>query len=116
MLKWLGDLFLLLDMYLVGRKSRLAWVFCIVGEVCWIVWATKQQNWALVLICVAFTILGACNLYKWSRPNPLEPPANDYKTAYKIIKDWCDDNSGSALEQRNRLVVSIAKAIHEARS
>lgn len=30
-LMWLGDAFLLLDMYLVGQQRRLAWVFCIVA-------------------------------------------------------------------------------------
>lgn len=69
-LMWIGNVALLLDMYLVGRKSRLAWIFCIIGEALWIVMAIHTHLWALAFICAAFLFLGVKNWFLWRKSPP----------------------------------------------
>lgn len=66
-LSWIGTFCLLLDMYLVGRKSRLAWIFCIIGEILWIVYSSRIHLWPLLLTCVAFLGLGIYNWFAWRK-------------------------------------------------
>lgn len=67
-LSWAGTLCLLLDMYLVGKKTRLAWVFCIVGEMLWIGYSFRLHLWALLVTCIVFLGLGIHNWFAWRKP------------------------------------------------
>lgn len=67
-LSWAGTACLLLDMYLVGQKSRVAWVFCIIGELLWIVYSARTHLWPLLITCIAFFCLGIYNWFTWRQP------------------------------------------------
>lgn len=82
-LMWLGDAFLLLDMYLVGQQRRLAWVFCIVGEALWIVASVIRHLWPLTIICFAFLFLGIHNLLLWKKKR-------EESEAARVIREYED--------------------------
>jgi len=66
-LSWSGTISLLLDMYLVGQKSRLAWLFCIIGEILWMVYSYRTNQLPLGITCVAFLGLAIYNWFMWKR-------------------------------------------------
>ena len=64
-LDWVGNIFLILGMWLVGDKAREAFIFAFIGEFLWVYYAWKKKEWALVFICVIFALLAARNWFIW---------------------------------------------------
>lgn len=64
-LDWVGNIFLILGMWLVGDKIREAFIFAFIGELLWTYYAWKKKEYGLVFICIIFAILAARNWYRW---------------------------------------------------
>lgn len=67
MIGWVGNVFIVVGLFLVGRKDRRAFLFSIAGETAWIVNAALRHDWALVTICAVFNLMAFRNYLLWGK-------------------------------------------------
>lgn len=65
MLGWVGNIFIVTGLWLIGNKARKAFYFSIVGESCWIINALIRHDLALATICIVFLLAAIRGLIKW---------------------------------------------------
>ena len=64
---WVGNIFLITGLWLVGDKKRIAFVFSVIGETIWIVYSLKKEMYDLAFICVIFALLAVRSWFKWGK-------------------------------------------------
>lgn len=66
-LQWIGNVFIVIGLWNMGKKKWWAFAFSIVGEAAWIIFSVRTRLWSLAFICIVFAALAARNLYLWRR-------------------------------------------------
>jgi len=64
---WVGNVFLVLGLWLVGDKKRSAFIFSCIGETIWVFHALSRQMYDLAFICVIFALLAIRSWFKWGK-------------------------------------------------
>lgn len=64
---WVGNVFLIIGLWLVGDKARKAFIFSVIGESIWIYYAMDKKMYDLAFICVIFALLALRNWIKWGK-------------------------------------------------
>jgi hypothetical protein len=64
-LSWIGNAFICTGLWYIGEKKWWAFLFSIIGELAWTVYAVETKLWPLAFICIVFGTLAIRNLYLW---------------------------------------------------
>lgn len=64
---WVGNIFLVIGIWLVGYKNRKAFIFSVLGESIWLAYSIKREMYDLAFICVIFGGLAIRNWYLWGK-------------------------------------------------
>ena len=64
---WIGNVILVLGLWLVGNKKRSCFLYTVVGETIWSAYAVHNQQWDLATICALFAMLALRNFIKWGK-------------------------------------------------
>jgi len=67
-LGWIGNVLILVALYLLGYKNRVGWLFSIVGNLFWCAYALQLQMMDVLFIDLLSLILASHNYLKWA-PN-----------------------------------------------
>src|SRR5689334_5719278 len=54
---WIGNVFIVIGIWLVGYKDRRCFLFSVVGELAWVVHALRRGQYDLAVICILFGAL-----------------------------------------------------------
>lgn len=65
MLGWIGNVLLLLGVWLLAEKRRAAWLFTVVGNAVWLTQSVRAGMPDLVFIQFTMVILAARNYWLW---------------------------------------------------
>jgi hypothetical protein len=66
-LSWTGNVFICLGLWYIGTKKWWAFLFSIIGEAVWFVYAIEIRMWSLAFITAVFAGLAVRNLYLWRK-------------------------------------------------
>lgn len=64
---WIGNLLILIGMYLIGKKYRSAFLWSAAGETIWTVTATMEGRYDLASICAVFVVMAVANYFRWGK-------------------------------------------------
>jgi hypothetical protein len=64
---WIGNIFIVLGLYLIGEKKRVAFVFSMIGELIWMFASVHKGMWDLAVITAVFFLLALINYIKWGK-------------------------------------------------
>ena len=64
---WVGNVLIVVGLWLVGDKKRSAFVFTTFGESVWGVYALYKHMYDLAFICAVFALLALRNWFKWAK-------------------------------------------------
>ena len=64
---WIGNVFLVIGLWLVGYKNRKAFIYSIIGETIWTIYSIKRGMYDLAFICIIFGGLAIRNWYLWGK-------------------------------------------------
>lgn len=63
---WIGNVFLLVSIWLVGDKKRYSFIIATMGAVCWAIWAWNHGRViSLIFIELAFIVMYVRGWLKW---------------------------------------------------
>lgn len=62
---WVGNIFIVLGLWLIGNKYRNAFILSIIGEVCWVIYSLQHTLFSLAFICSIFALLALRSYIKW---------------------------------------------------
>ena len=65
MLGWIANFLILIALVLLGYKKRLGWIFSIIGNLLWCLYALQLDLWAALFIDGITMIIGCYNWKKW---------------------------------------------------
>jgi hypothetical protein len=66
-LGWLGNILILLALYLIGCKHKIGWVCSALGNIFWCIYAIQLQMLDMFMIDFVTLIIASYNYVKWSR-------------------------------------------------
>ena len=72
---WLGNIFLVVGIWLIGCKLRVGFLFALVGELWWTLYARRTDQWSLLFICVVFDVIYVINYWKWGKDDMTDEAA-----------------------------------------
>jgi nicotinamide riboside transporter PnuC len=64
-LSWIGNAFILLSIWLVGKQLPIGWLFGIAGNALWCAYAICNQSYDVLFLCGAVLIISAYNCWLW---------------------------------------------------
>jgi hypothetical protein len=64
---WLGNIFIIIGLWLAGDKNKSAFIFSIIGESVWVVYSLLNKMYDLAFVCAVFAIVAVRNWYKWNK-------------------------------------------------
>jgi len=64
---WFANILLILGLWLVGDKKRIAFMFTFVGESIWTIYSIIIGMYDLAFICFVFAFLAIRNWIKWGK-------------------------------------------------
>lgn len=64
---WLGNALILCGHWLLGRKSRVAFLFTITGGICWIIEGLHISKPDLIFIELVLGCIAIRNFFKWAK-------------------------------------------------
>lgn len=68
---WLANALIVIGLWQIGEKRRIAFLFTLTGEAVWTVASLMQGMYDLASICALFAVLAAVNWWKWrDQPTP----------------------------------------------
>jgi hypothetical protein len=70
-LGWLANVFLIIGLFLIGRKWRHAFALTVVGEVLWCVVSWQLGRADMLSLCVIFACLAGWNWWSWQEAQPI---------------------------------------------
>ena len=88
---WIGNIFIIAGLFLVGEKQRKAFLFTIIGELIWAVKSAYQAQWDLLFVTLIFAALAGRNWFKWG---PTYAKEGSCKTRCACRKDQTEDPAG----------------------
>lgn len=62
---WIGNILIWIGLFLVGKKSRNAFLWTIAGELIWVFYAAVCGWWDLAVSCIVFVALASNNWREW---------------------------------------------------
>jgi nicotinamide riboside transporter PnuC len=66
MLGWIGNIFIIIGLFFLNKKTRWPFIFSIIGEAIYIYYSYSLGLYNMTFICVVFAALAARNFFKWS--------------------------------------------------
>lgn len=66
-LSWIGNVFIVLGLWHIGKKQWWAFLFSIIGECAWIAYSLYTHLWSLAFMCAIFAVLAARNMMLWRK-------------------------------------------------
>lgn len=66
-LKWAGNILLVIGLWKIGDKWRPAFLFSIAGETVWTIAALNTSDYALATICTVFNLMALRSYVKWGK-------------------------------------------------
>lgn len=66
---WIGNIFLIIGLWMVGDKKRAGFIFSIIGESIYVYYSYQYKLWGLLFICIIFGLLAIRGWYKWGQEN-----------------------------------------------
>jgi hypothetical protein len=66
-LDWIAAIFALIGMYLIGRKNRAGFFFCLASGITWIIVAIQTNVLGLFLEVTPLIFLNVWNYKKWGK-------------------------------------------------
>ena len=63
---WLMSAVTIVGIYLIGIKWRWFWLLTLGNQVLWFYWTVATENWGLIPMEVAYTIIAARNHFLWN--------------------------------------------------
>lgn len=64
-LGWLGNILILMALWQIGNKKTSGWVYSILGNIVWCIYAIQVSMWDMAFIDVVTLVLAIYNWYKW---------------------------------------------------
>ena len=62
---WIGNILIIVGLWSAGNKWKYAFMFSLIGEVIWVIYAIQIKLWSLAFVCSVFALIAARNLIKW---------------------------------------------------
>jgi len=62
---WIGNILIVLGLWLAGNKWKYAFVFSFFGETLWTIYAIQIKLWSLAIVCAIFALIALRNVLKW---------------------------------------------------
>jgi hypothetical protein len=72
---WIGNIFLVVGIWLIGCKRRTGFLCALVGELLWTLYARQTGQWSLIFICIVFDVIYAINYWKWRKDDMTDETA-----------------------------------------
>ncbi len=66
-LGWLGNLLILIALWQIGCKNRIGWVWSVLGNIIWCIYAINLNMWDMLFVDTVSLILAAYNWRKWGQ-------------------------------------------------
>jgi nicotinamide riboside transporter PnuC len=66
MLGWISNIFIILSIYYTGKKRKIGWLFSIIGNIGWSLYAIQIQLWSALFIDLVCLALAIWNWRKWN--------------------------------------------------
>jgi hypothetical protein len=64
-LGWLGNLLILVALWQIGCKNRAGWVWSVLGNIVWCIYAINLNMWDMLFVDMVSLILAGYNWRKW---------------------------------------------------
>lgn len=71
-LPWIGIALIMVGLWQLGYKRRVAFLWTFTGELLWIISAFYREIWDLAFVSFVFLFLAARNWYCWGPPKTTE--------------------------------------------
>ena len=66
---WIGNIFIFLSAWLIGRKDRRAFLATVVGDGIWTWYAYQLDMDDLAVVSFVFAVMAGWNFWRWGRAN-----------------------------------------------
>lgn len=66
-IQWIGNIFIIIGLWLIGNKRKEAFIFSIIGESLWIIYSIQIELYSLTFICFVFGALALRSWVKWGK-------------------------------------------------
>lgn len=64
-LGWLGNIFLIAGLILIGFKWPHAFLLTAIGEVAWLAESIRLRRSDMIFLCATFTVIAVANWFMW---------------------------------------------------
>lgn len=69
---WIGNVFIVIGLWTAGNKWKYAFLFSLIGETIWTVYAFRPGMIDLAVVCIIFALIAGRNLFKWMKGEHIE--------------------------------------------
>ena len=69
---WIGNILIIIGLWSAGNKWKYAFLFSLIGELIWVIYAIKIELWSLAFVCVVFAFIAGRNVIKWNKKEERE--------------------------------------------
>jgi hypothetical protein len=66
-LGWVGNIFIVTGLWLIGSKNRKAFYFSVLGEALWVIKSLYADQYDLAVICCVFAVLAVRSYISWGK-------------------------------------------------
>jgi hypothetical protein len=63
---WIGNVFLIVGLTMMGSKYNHAFLFTAIGEFLWTVKAAKTKSWDIFVLSIVFMAIAVINWVQWN--------------------------------------------------
>jgi len=93
---WAGNIFLILGLFLIGRKWRHSFLLTSIGESLWLWESWRIEREDMVILCGVFLILALWNWWQWGRDVVVSTPCQhwwelEWDRSYFLSCGWCGE-------------------------
>ncbi len=64
---WIGNIFIIIGLWLAGDKNKIAFLFSVVGELIWCGYSLYIKMYDLAFVCAVFAAIALRNYIKWQK-------------------------------------------------
>jgi len=65
MIGWIANILIVVAIMFIGRKQRIGWIFSIIGNLLWCIYAVQLNLWSALFIDGLTMIIGIYSWRKW---------------------------------------------------
>jgi len=66
MIGWIANIILLIAIVFIGKKKRIGWIFSILGNLLWCIYAIQLDLWSALFIDGVTFFIACWNWKKWA--------------------------------------------------